>query len=101
MRLTPTITAFALLGALSPLAGAADAPPAAPKVTYVDHVLPIFRNACLNCHNPDKKKGNLDLSSYAGVQAGGSGAVILPGDPDSSKLYKAMTWAEEPNMPPK
>ena len=33
------------------------------KVTYVDHVLPIFRNACNNCHNPDKKKAGLDLSN--------------------------------------
>ncbi len=74
----------------------------APKVTYQDHVLPIFRNSCLNCHNPDKKKGNLDLSNYTGVSLGGGGGkVIEPGDPDSSKLYKAVTWAEEPNMPPK
>jgi hypothetical protein len=76
--------------------------PAAPKITYQDHVLPIFRNNCLNCHNPDKKKGNLDLSNYTGVSLGGGGGkVIEPGDPDSSKLYKAITWAEEPNMPPK
>src|SRR3954470_1776015 len=73
-----------------------------PKVTYQDHVLPIFRNTCLNCHNPDKKKGGLDLSNYAGVSAGGgSGKAIEPGDPDGSKLFKAVTWAEEPNMPPK
>lgn len=80
---------------------AADAP-AAPKVTYQDHVLPLFRNSCLGCHNPDKKKGGLDLSSYTGLSVGGGGGkVIEPGDPDASKLYKAVTWAEEPNMPPK
>src|SRR6266550_1925271 len=74
----------------------------APKVTYQDHVLPIFRNTCLNCHNPDKKKGGLDLSNYAAMSAGGgSGKAVEPGDPDSSKLFKAVTWAEEPNMPPK
>src|SRR5882757_2213826 len=84
-------------------ATAADAPlAAAPKVTYQDHVLPIFRNTCLNCHNPDKKKGGLDLSNYAAMSAGGgSGKAVEPGDPDSSKLFKAVTWAEEPNMPPK
>ena len=21
------------------------------KVTYQDHILPLFRNSCLNCHN--------------------------------------------------
>ncbi|HSI33609.1 MAG TPA: c-type cytochrome domain-containing protein [Tepidisphaeraceae bacterium] len=91
--------------AAAPLsARAADAPAAAastPKVTYVDHVLPIFKNACLNCHNPDKKKGNLDLSSYTGVMAGGSGPLFVGGDPDASLLYKVMTWSVEPNMPPK
>lgn len=82
-------------------AHAADAP-TPPKVTYQDHVLPLFRNACLNCHNPDKKKGDLDLSTYSGLTAGGgSGKVVLPGDADGSTLMKVITWSAEPNMPPK
>ena len=39
------------------LAGAAAMPSSAmaqEKVTFQDHVLPVLRNACLNCHNPDK-----------------------------------------------
>jgi hypothetical protein len=72
------------------------------KVTYQDHALAVFRNACLNCHNPDKKKGGLDLSTYSGVLAGGgSGKVIEPGDPDGSLLYRLVTHADEPTMPPK
>src|SRR3982751_4466269 len=72
------------------------------KVTYQDHVLPIFRNTCLNCHNPDKKKGNLDLSTYSGaVTGGGSGKAFEPGDPDGSMIYKVISWSIEPNMPPK
>ena len=55
-----------VLGAFLHSAVAADVPA---KVTYNDHVLPIFRNACLNCHNPDKKKAGLDLSSYSGALA--------------------------------
>src|ERR1700712_4540760 len=75
---------------------------AADKVTYVDHVLPIFRNICLNCHNPDKKKAGLDLTTYQGSLAGSdSGAVINPGDPDGSLLYKVVMHTEEPSMPPK
>src|SRR3954470_15216528 len=101
VKLVPVVLLVALTVPFTS-AFAADAPPATPKVTYQDHVLPILRNACLNCHNPDKKKGNLDLSTYAGVSAGGgSGKAIEPGDPDSSKLFKAVSWAEEPNMPPK
>jgi WD40 repeat protein len=97
MRKTLSIVALTLTTWAVPTR-AADAP----KVTYQDHVLPVFRNTCLNCHNPDKKKGGLDLSNYAAMSAGGgSGKAVEPGDPDSSKLFKAVTWAEEPNMPPK
>src|SRR5215213_4426301 len=72
------------------------------KVTYQDHVLPLFRNSCLNCHNPDKKKAGLDLSNYAGVIAGGgTGKAVEPGDPDASLLFRLVTHAEEPTMPPK
>lgn len=72
------------------------------KVTYQDHVLPIFRNACLNCHNPDKKKAGLDLSSYSGAMTGSeNGKVIEPGDNEGSQLYRLVARTEEPFMPPK
>jgi hypothetical protein len=72
------------------------------KVTYVDHVLPIFRNACNNCHNPDKKKAGLDLTTYAAAMAGSeTGAVVKPGQPDGSLLFKVCAHTEEPKMPPK
>ncbi|MEW6305425.1 MAG: c-type cytochrome domain-containing protein [Verrucomicrobiota bacterium] len=74
---------------------------AADKVTYDEHVLPVFRNSCLKCHNPNEKKGDLDISTFSGVLAGGgSGAAVASGDPDASKLVKAITHAEEPFMPP-
>src|SRR3954468_105615 len=72
------------------------------KVTYQDHVLPIFRNACLNCHNPEKKKAGLDLSSFAGAMTGSeNGKVLEPGDPDGSLLFRLVSRTEEPFMPPK
>ena len=72
------------------------------KVTYQDHVLPLFRNACLNCHNADKKKAGLDLSTYQATLAGSdNGPVMSPGDAGASKLFRVMTHAEEPAMPPK
>jgi WD40 repeat protein len=73
----------------------------AQKVTYDDQVLPILRNSCLKCHNPDKAKGDLDLSTHAALLKGGSsGPVVVGGNPDSSKLFKVITHAEEPTMPP-
>ena len=72
------------------------------KVNYTDHVLPIFKNACNNCHNPDKKKAGLDLTTYAATMAGGeSGVPVKPGNAGGSLLYKLTTHADEPKMPPK
>ena len=44
------------------------------KVTFEDHVLPILQNACNNCHNPDKKKAGLDLTTYGGALLGSDAA---------------------------
>jgi len=75
---------------------AADAPP-----TFEADVLPIFREKCCSCHNADKKKGGLDLTSHGQALAGGSsGAVIAAGDPDGSYLWQLVTHASEPKMPP-
>src|SRR5690606_18480397 len=73
---------------VSAAAVADDAKPAdkqeAPKVTYQDHILPIFRAKCGSCHNANDRKGNLVLDDYAAMrEGGGSGAVVEPGDPDS------------------
>src|SRR2546430_17296874 len=62
------------------------------KITYQDNVLPLIENNCAKCHNPDKKKGDLDLTSYnAALKGGGSGQVLIAGNPDSGKLFKAIT----------
>jgi WD40 repeat protein len=71
------------------------------KVTYQDNILPLVQANCAKCHNEDKKKADLDLTSYSGALKGsGSGVVLVSGNPDASKLWKAITHAEEPTMPP-
>src|SRR5438270_9944850 len=71
------------------------------KVTYQEHILPLVEANCSKCHNSDKKKADLDLTSYQGALKGsGSGVVLVSGNADASKLWKAVTHAEEPNMPP-
>lgn len=70
------------------------------KVTYDDNVTPILRNSCFKCHNPDKAKGDLDLTTFSAVmKGGGSGKAVSPGDASGSKLFKAIAHAEEPFMP--
>jgi Planctomycete cytochrome C/WD domain, G-beta repeat len=93
---TTAISLAALLG-LSFTAAAQ-----APKVNFTDNILPIFKNACTNCHNPDKKKAGLDVTTYAATMAGGdSGAAVKPGNADGSLLLQVTTHAKEPTMPPK
>ena len=78
---------------------AADAPK---KITYQDHVQPIFRQHCASCHNTDKKVADLDLMNYtAMMQGGGSGPVIEPGDAENSYLFMLVNHDSEPYMPPK
>ncbi len=93
-------TPLLLLGSAAFVLHAAAAIPE--KVTYEDHVLPILQNACNNCHNPDKKKAGLDLTTYGGALLGSDGGkVVLPGDAAASLLLKCVKGTEEPFMPPK
>ena len=81
---------------------AVSAAPAQEKITYNDHILPIFKNACLNCHNPDKKKAGLDLSTYsATIQGSENGKIVQSGNAGASLLFKCVKQTEEPKMPPK
>src|SRR5438034_3492778 len=71
------------------------------KTNYADHVLPVLREKCLNCHNTEKAKGGLDMSNYVKLMAGGSsGVVVKPGDPDDSRLFLLAAHKAEPMMPP-
>ncbi len=96
-RLKICAAPMAVLGSLF-LAGLALAQD---KVTYTDQLLPLIQANCAKCHSSDKKKADLDLTSYQGLLKGsGSGMIVLSGDPGGSKLWKALTHAEEPFMPP-
>ena len=71
------------------------------KITFDDNVQPLFRQRCGTCHNPDKKSGGLDLTTYtSAMQGGSSGVVFEPGDASSSYLFKVVNHDEEPSMPP-
>ena len=72
-----------------------------PKITYADHIQPIFREHCFTCHSQDTAKSDLALDSYAtAIRGGAGGEVIEPGDPDSSRLWALVSHTESPEMPP-
>ena len=106
-RCTPAATLLVAAMALvfQPRHAAADdekpADPAAKKITYEEHVKPIFREHCFSCHNQETKKSDLSLAAYGSLMEGGaSGAVVEAGDPDVSRLWALVSHAEEPKMPP-
>lgn len=86
---------------LTPLTSRGQADTAASKITYDDHVDPIFRTRCFGCHDQNKRKGGLALTTYSVLLEGGSsGEVIQPGDPDGSRLFSLVSRQERPFMPP-
>lgn len=59
---------------------------------FRDAVMPIFQAKCVSCHNPEKKKGELLLTSYEEILAGGKTREgIIPGNTASSEIYKRIT----------
>lgn len=70
--------------------------------TFDGDVKAIFKEKCTKCHGFIAQKG-LKLTSLKNVMKGGeSGAVIVPGSPDQSILYKqfSLPSSDPKRMPP-
>ena len=71
------------------------------KITFDDHIKPIFREHCASCHNQNEKKSDLALDTYGSTMAGGSsGEVLVAGDLDSSRMWDLIVHNAQPFMPP-
>ena len=80
------------------LASAASNDSAAPSDAFSDHVLPILRARCFECHNSKKRAGKLNLETPLGVVRGGeSGRIVSAGQPDDSILWQKI---HDEEMPP-
>ena len=92
---------FIFLLAFSVIVSPSQAADPKPKITYDQHVLPILKDKCLGCHNADKAKGGLDMTTYGKlIEGGASGEVVKPGDANGSRLFTLSSHKEEPKMPP-
>lgn len=55
---------------------------------YDADIQPIFEENCSVCHSDSLQLADLHVTAYEPLLAGGqSGAVVVPGDPDASKLW--------------
>ena len=83
----------------------ASTPEAAGLEFFESKIRPLLIDNCYKCHSPDSKKvkGGLLLDSKENVLKGGdTGPAIVPGNPDTSLLIKAVRYSDENlQMPPK
>lgn len=74
---------------------AADEKPAAPpaNVSYFRDVKPIFQAQCHGCHQPAKRGGEYEMTTFAGLLKGGETgeAAVVPGKPDASSILGQIT----------
>ena len=80
----------------------ADQPTAEQIRHFETSVRPVLVEHCLKCHGPEKRWGSLRLDSRAALLKGGdSGAAIVPGEPEQSRLIRAIRHVDDDlKMPP-
>lgn len=71
------------------------------KVDYESDIQSIFEARCVSCHDADTPASGLDLTTYAGVMAGGAktGDVVVPHRPGQSTLVGYIRGEYKPLMP--
>ncbi|MEN9573093.1 MAG: hypothetical protein RL514_948 [Verrucomicrobiota bacterium] len=94
--------ALAALFSVVPLAHSAE--PTGTGLEFFERkVRPLLAEHCYSCHGAEKQKGQLRLDSPGAIRAGGEGgSVVVPGDPEKSRLIIAVGYQNaDLKMPPK
>jgi cytochrome c553 len=85
--------------------GAAEKPTQEQVAFFEKKIRPVLVESCYKCHSAEaeKVKGGLALDTREGMRAGGdSGPILVPGNPDRSKLIAALkSKSPDTAMPPK
>lgn len=72
-------------------------------VDFATQIMPIFEASCIECHGPNKKKGNLRLDSrmYAMDARDADEQVFIPGDAEASDVFWRVTLPhDDPDLMP-
>ena len=72
------------------------------KITFDEHIKPIFREHCATCHSQSEKQSDLALDTYSQrhLAGGSSGEIVKESNSGGSRLFALVTHAEQPHMPP-
>ncbi|MBK8048417.1 MAG: hypothetical protein IPK16_15655 [Anaerolineales bacterium] len=96
-----TVVAVTAYTESKPPAVAAPAAPTGPTLGYVEDIQPLFERACAACHSAAARTMGLVATTYPTLMAGGqNGPVIVPGDPDASKLWQYLGIGKMPATRP-
>jgi mono/diheme cytochrome c family protein len=96
-----SVLLLGVLGVLTfgraPLPAAPEGSPDQKTPRYETDIKPLFQARCLRCHGGRGKKADLDLSTPAAIRKGGdSGPVVVPGNPEESRLYRLVRDGKMP-----
>lgn len=69
------------------------------NVSYANHIAAVFELKCVSCHQPTRREGGVDLSTWSAIVA--DPRIVFPGSDSTSVLV----WTIErrsgfPPMPP-
>ena len=102
MKQRPWLQYFFVAGIVlaSAIIATAETVPTTPGDLFEIHARPLLVSHCIRCHGESKQEAGLNLSTRAGLLAGGdSGPAIVPGKPNESLLLEALRY-ESYEMPP-
>ena len=101
IRFFSSILSSAALAALL-LAGMWTSGAKADHPSFKDHVFPILRTYCLDCHQPGGagyEKSGFDMRDYEGLMKGTKfGPVVIPGDAFTSNLMVLIEGRADKNL---
>src|SRR2546422_10985650 len=100
--MTQSLLLFLALSSVALLQGKEKLSPSSKVDRAAAPAMKILRVNCLSCHNDEKKKGGLRLTTRENALKGGDdGPVLLPGKVERSLLAKVILPDSDPHMPPK
>jgi tricorn protease-like protein/mono/diheme cytochrome c family protein len=71
-------------------------------VSFINDVAPILQERCFTCHDPKRRRGKFDMTTFENFVKGGPsrGETIVAGKPEESPLHELITAADRSRMPP-
>jgi formylglycine-generating enzyme required for sulfatase activity len=73
------------------------------RINFEKHVQPILEENCVSCHNPEKAKGDLDITvEYKALSSGENAPNLVPFDAKNSSMFTltALSADADDLMPP-